>query len=98
MAASKLSSTSPTLVLKRFEDVNNAFRNVRDVLQLIESWINRAIKVVNDHGTRLTPLTSSGAPATTPTDVGLYNLDTAVKDMYISVGTASSADWKKITP
>ncbi len=38
------------------------------------------------------------APSSTPSRVGLLFLNTTAKDMYISVGTASSADWKKITP
>ena len=37
--------------------------------------------------------TGSGAPATTPTAVGQHYIDTTNDQSYISVGTASSADW-----
>lgn len=38
--------------------------------------------------------TGSGAPASTPTDVGHHYIDTVSGVSYISVGTSSSADWK----
>lgn len=39
-------------------------------------------------------ITGSGAPATTPTAVGQHYIDTTNGASYISVGTASSADWE----
>lgn len=41
------------------------------------------------------PTTASGivAPATTPTAVGMFYVDTVAKKLYVSTGTASSADW-----
>lgn len=35
----------------------------------------------------------SGAPTSTPTTVGQMYIDTAAAKVYISTGTASSADW-----
>ena len=35
----------------------------------------------------------SAAPTTTPTKVGQHFIDLTNKKSYISVGTASSADW-----
>ncbi len=42
------------------------------------------------------PTTGSGAPVGTPTGVGLFYVDTTNKNVYVSVGTASSDDWKII--
>lgn len=36
----------------------------------------------------------TGAPATTPTSIGQMYIDTAAEKVYVSTGTASSADWK----
>lgn len=41
--------------------------------------------------------TGSGAPATTPLGVGNHYVDTLNDETYISVGTASSADWKLLS-
>ena len=38
--------------------------------------------------------TGTAAPSITPTNVGDHFIDTTNDDTYISVGTASSADWK----
>jgi len=43
------------------------------------------------------PATGSGAPSTTPTVDGALYIDTTNKNVYISVGTSSSADWKLIS-
>lgn len=98
MAAPKLSSRFPTLVLNKFEDIEDAFRNTRDVLDPINRWMRNTIRTVNNHADRLTPATSTGVPTSTPTDLQLIHINTATGDAYISVGTSSSADWKKITP
>lgn len=98
MAARKLSSRFPTLVINKFKDLEDAYRRTRDALDPINRWIIQAIKATNEHADRLTPTEGAVAPTSTPTDVGLFYLDTVLKDMYMSVGTASSADWKKITP
>lgn len=37
-----------------------------------------------------------GAPASTPTSLGMHYTDTQNKDTYLSVGTSSPADWKKL--
>lgn len=46
--------------------------------------------------TALTALSGNGAPATTPTGIGLIYIDTLNGVMYISMGTTSSADWKGV--
>lgn len=38
--------------------------------------------------------TGAGAPASTPSAVGLFYVDTTNKVLYVSMGTSSSADWK----
>lgn len=35
----------------------------------------------------------SGPPATTPSRVGIINIDTLNQDVYIASGTSSSSDW-----
>lgn len=37
-----------------------------------------------------------GAPSSTPTSLGMHYTDTQNKDTYLSVGTSSPADWKKL--
>jgi hypothetical protein len=98
MAALRFPLEWPPFVLKRFSDLQEAYQKVRDVLRSIEDLRTRLTETINDHADRLTPLTGSGAPGSTPSDTGLHYLDTAAGDMYISVGTSSSSDWKKITP
>lgn len=38
----------------------------------------------------------SGAPSSTPSQVGNLYVDTVGKRAYISVGTSSSADWSEL--
>ena len=98
MAAKQPPETYPTFILRRFRDLTDAYSEIRNLVRSLENHRKEIEDVAEDHGTRLTPLTSSGTPTSTPTDTQLFNLDTVAKDMYVSVGTASSADWKKITP
>lgn len=46
----------------------------------------------------LIPVTSSGigAPGSTPSEVGDIYIDTQAKNVYISAGTSSSADWVQV--
>ena len=98
MAANKLPETWPSFNLKVFESLKDSYTKVRDFIRALEDFRKRLTIVTNDHATRLTPTTGSGAPSSTPTDVLLFYLDTTNEDMYVSVGTVDSADWKKITP
>lgn len=40
-----------------------------------------------------TMVVGAGAPVSTPTAEGLFYLDTTANELYLSTGTASSADW-----
>ena len=42
-------------------------------------------------------LSGAGAPATTPTSLGVIYIDTTTQNVYISAGVSSSADWKLIS-
>jgi len=80
------------------------FNNVQDAIEYLRSLIGSHS---HDHGT-LTGLTDddhaqyslissqAGAPGTTPSRVGLLNIDTTDDNIYISVDVASSADWKLV--
>ena len=98
MAAKKPPHSYPTFVIRRFEKLEEAYSVLRNLVRSIEDLRGEYEDAIVDHADRLDAQTGSGAPGTTPTDTNLYYLDTAAKDMYVSVGTASSADWKKITP
>lgn len=58
-----------------------------------------AFPVVNSGETALEFLglitSQSGAPSSTPSQVGLINIDTSGGNVYISTGISSSADWKR---
>ena len=98
MAAKQFPVPWPPLIAREFEDFKKAYTVLRDLIRSLDDLRKKITEVVNDHADRLDPGTGSAAPTSTPTDVGLLFLNTTAKDMYISVGTASSADWKKITP
>lgn len=98
MAAKKPPHSYPTFVIRRFNELIDAYNVLKNLVRSIEDFRGEYEDVAIDHADRLDALTGSGAPGTTPTDTNLNYLDTAAKDMYVSVGTASSADWKKITP
>ena len=98
MVAKQFPKTWPPLVLREFKDIKQAYTAIRDLVRSLDNLRKRVLEVVNDHADRLDPETGIVAPTSTPTDTALLFLDTVAKDMYISVGTASSADWKKITP
>ena len=98
MAAKKLSAEFPQFVLRKVDSFAEVYSRLRGLIAALSDLRNQMISSINDHGDRLTATTGSGAPATTPTDTLLYYLDTTAKDMYVSVGTSSSADWKKVTP
>ena len=97
MAAKKLSTEFPQFVLRRIASFKDVYDRLRGLVGAFNDLRNQMISANNDHGDRLTATTGVGAPATTPTDTLLFYLDTSAKDMYVSVGTASSADWKKVT-
>ena len=98
MAAKQFPKSWPPLVIREFEDIKQAYRVLRDLVRSLDDLRRKVLEVGNDHATRLDAQTGTVAPTSTPTDTALFFLDTVAKDMYISVGTASSADWKKITP
>ncbi len=98
MAAKQFPKTWPPLVLREFTDIKKAYIIVRDLVRSLDDLRKKILEVGNDHADRLDAETGVLAPTSTPTDTALLFLDTVAKDMYISVGTASSADWKKITP
>ncbi len=97
MAAKKLGFTF-TFTVREVEDIEGVNVEINNLIDNLQLFKVRIASVLDDHGDRLTPLSGSGAPGSTPTDVQLFYLDTSAKDMYVSVGTASSSDWKKITP
>ena len=98
MAAKQFPKTWPPLVIREFKDIEQAYKVLRDLVRSLDDLRRKVLEVGNDHATRLDAQTGTVAPTSTPTDTALLFLDTVAKDMYISVGTASSADWKKITP
>ena len=98
MAAKRLPVEWPALNIREFTDIGGAYETLKNMIREISNLRIRLVSVNNDHADRLTPASGSGAPGSTPSDVLLFYLDTASGDMYVSVGTASSADWKKITP
>ena len=98
MAAKKPPASYPAFVIRGFESLEEAYSVIKNLVRSIEDFRREFEDAIIDHADRLDAETGSGAPATTPTDTNLNYLDTAAKDMYVSVGTASSADWKKITP
>lgn len=98
MAAKQFPKTWPPLTVRVFKDIEQAYKLIRALVRSLEDLRKKILEVGNDHAARLDPTQAAGAPSSTPTDVGLRYLDTSAKDMYISVGTASSADWKKTTP
>jgi hypothetical protein len=51
---------------------------------------------VTDQKTRAIRTNGAGAPSSTPSNVGDIYIDTTNLKIYISTGTSSSADWKKV--
>ena len=98
MGAKVISSDFPLIVLRKFTSIEDAYNRVRDLGRNIDTMRRQLVLALNDHASYVTPTEGAGAPSSTPSDTGLLYLDTSAKDMYMSVGTASSADWKKITP
>ncbi len=59
------------------------------------SDINANFSFLNSSISGLSGGTSgSGAPSSTPTGYGQIYVDTVTKNIYISAGTSSSADWR----
>lgn len=98
MAVNRFPQEWPSFLVKRFKSIDKAYDTIRDLVINLDQFKTRSILTINDHADRLTPTEGSGAPSSTPSDILLFYLDTSAKDMYVSVGTASSADWKKVTP
>jgi len=98
MAAKRFPIEWPPLAIREFDSIKLAYRALRDIVRSLDDLRKKIVEVGNDHATILDPQTGTTAPTTTPTATGLLFLNTVAKDMYMSVGTASSADWKKITP
>lgn len=97
MGAKVISSDFPTIILRKFTDIAGAYNRVRDLGRVIDTLRRQLTSAINNHAVYVTPTEAAGVPSSTPSDTGLLYLDTSAKDMYMSVGTASSADWKKIT-
>ena len=98
MAAKLFPKTWPPLTIREFKDIGQSYKVLRDIVRSLDDMRKKTTEVLNDHAVILDPQTGTSAPSSTPTATGLLFLNTTAKDMYISVGTASSADWKKITP
>lgn len=98
MAAKQFPKSWPPLAIKEFKDIKRSYLVLRDLIRSLDDLRRKIVEVGNDHATRLDAEIGTAAPTSTPTDTALLFLNTTAKDMYISVGTASSADWKKITP
>jgi len=41
-------------------------------------------------------LSGSGAPSSTPSNIGDHYIDTAGPQIYVAIGISSSADWKML--
>lgn len=54
---------------------------------------SRVFTLPNASGKLTATVVGTAAPATTPTSVGMFFVDTVAKKLYVSTGTASSADW-----
>ena len=98
VATKKLPQSYPPFLVRRFNDFEAVYNTIRDLFRSVEVYRREVEDMAIDHADRLDALTGSGVPTSTPTDTNLSYLDTVAKDMYVSVGTASSADWKKTTP
>ena len=51
---------------------------------------------VTDQKTRAIRTSGAGVPSSTPSNVGDIYVDTTNLKIYLSTGTSSSADWKKV--
>lgn len=98
MVAKQFPKTWPPLIIREYKNFKRSYEVLGNLVRGLDDLRKKIAEVGNDHADRLDPQTGSAAPTSTPTDVGLLFLNTTAKDMYISVGTTSSADWKKITP
>ncbi len=94
----KLSNSYPNFIFRESKDLEELKSFIREFMRALNEFKRLTVIVIDDHATRLDPTEGTVAPTSTPGHVGLLFLDTVAKDMYIAVGTASSADWKKITP
>ena len=52
--------------------------------------------MVTDQKTRAIRTTGSGDPVSTPSNIGDIYIDTTNDKMYISTGTSSVLDWRKV--
>ncbi len=94
----RLTSNWPVFAIRRFTNNEESYSVLQALVEALVSFRNRLVIILNDHAEHLEGTQGSGAPSSTPSALNQFYTDTAAKDGYISVGTSSSADWKKITP
>ena len=97
MAAKKLPTQFPAILIKTFGSFQEAYQTIRDMLRSVERLRHTIAEAVNEHADRLDPVEDSGAPSTAPSKKGLHYINTSNGDVYYSVGTSNSSDWKKLT-
>jgi hypothetical protein len=98
MPANRFPVTWPPFRISEFKNFMEAYQRLRDFVRSINDLRVRIVIVCNDHADRLTPTEDAGAPASTPDDKLLFYINSSNGDIYVSTGTASAADWKKISP
>jgi len=97
MALRRLPYNWPVIVLRLVNSFGELQSLLKQWARSEEQFRREVSTVINNNNDLLEASTGSGAPASTPSQLGLHYVDTSAKEAYISVGTASSADWKQIT-
>lgn len=87
-------STRTTADANASADINVLMENVRVLGGNGTSAPSSDIETLFTNAVSLT--SQAGAPSSTPSAVGQFNLDTTGNRFYVSTGTASSADWDKV--
>lgn len=87
-------STRTTADANASADINVLMENIRVLGGNSTSAPSSDIETLFTNAVSLT--SQSGAPSSTPSAVGQFNLDTTANRFYISTGTSSSADWDKV--
>ena len=97
MSILKLTHEFPPLNIRSKETLESLVNSLRSFVNTLKTLHSRIAIVVNSNADIITPIETSGAPATAPPAKGMHYIDTATDDVYISVDTSGSGDWKKIT-
>lgn len=95
--AKTVSLSFPQMVVRRFNDLTQANQVFRDFARIVEKLRKFQSDAINDHATIITPIVDAGAPGITPSNIGMHYINSSNGDVYYSIGTSSSADWKKLT-